>query len=338
MEESDLTIELENFRLAARRFEQLFQGLPIACLGFDLTGTIYEWNKAFERMLDCKSPDLLMSSIFTLLCLSDDQYDRMGDMLDGVARGESYESFEWKIGSADGVRHLLCSMLPKPGPNGTIAGAIFSGLDMTAQKKYEQQIESQLAKINLYSSEIEARRVELEAANQRLACLASTDGLTGLLNHRAFFDALEIATNPQGACRFPVSIVLLDVDDFKSYNDAYGHPAGDEVLRRVALALTAQTRDSDVVARYGGEEFVVLLANSSAEQAVAAAGRMRKAIEKTDWPLRPVTASFGVSTILQPTGAGAEFVALADRALYVSKRNGKNRVHHIGAEEQTRAA
>jgi diguanylate cyclase (GGDEF)-like protein len=288
-------------------------------------------------MLAAHPGQLLMSSLYSIFCVSDSQHEQLGEMLDSVALGGTYENFEWKIASESGIRHVLCSMLPKPGPNGEIVGAILAAVDVTAQKVYELQIEAQLAKINQYSSEIEARKLELEAANRRLEGLASTDGLTGLLNHRAFFDAFELATSQQQA-KFPISVILLDVDDFKSYNDTYGHPEGDVVLRNVARALTSQTRNTDVVARYGGEEFVILLKNTSAERAGMVAERMRAAIEGTRWPHRRVTASFGVATIVDNSENGVDLVAIADQALYVSKRNGKNRVTLAASMEQSRAA
>ncbi len=174
---------------------------------------------------------------------------------------------------------------------------------------------------------LEAERVRLlEEANARLAALATTDPLTGLANRRAFDEALarEAALARRG--NRPVSLVLLDVDHFKAFNDAFGHPAGDAVLRRVADAVRAACRGTDLPARFGGEEFAVLLPATDLGGALALSERFRQAVAAGPWPVQSVTVSAGVSTF----GPGAEdavrLVEAADRALYRAKRAGRNRV------------
>jgi diguanylate cyclase (GGDEF)-like protein len=124
----------------------------------------------------------------------------------------------------------------------------------------------------------------------------------------------------------PLSIIMADVDYFKKYNDSFGHPAGDEVLRMVSKLLQQNARGTDCVARYGGEEFVMVLVNTDTEGAAHVAERIRKAVETHEWKLRPVTLSLGVATLsLEPTTA-AELLSEADFALYRSKQDGRNRV------------
>ncbi len=176
---------------------------------------------------------------------------------------------------------------------------------------------------------LEAERVRLlEEANARLAALAATDPLTGLANRRAFHEALtrEVALADRGAR--PLSLVLVDVDDFKTFNDRFGHPAGDEALQRVAAAIRGCCRGTDVGTRHGGEEFAVLLPGTDTEGAQATAERIRRAVEDTPWPLRAVTVSLGVATLgaYCGDGAGERLVAAADRGLYLAKRNGRNQV------------
>jgi diguanylate cyclase (GGDEF)-like protein len=121
---------------------------------------------------------------------------------------------------------------------------------------------------------------------------------------------------------------MLDVDHFKAYNDAFGHPAGDRVLRGVAAALREGTRTQDVVARYGGEEFVILLPATGAGDALVLAERLRARIAERIWPLRPVTASLGVATTGDGIDGPGALVESADRALYHAKRSGRNRACH----------
>jgi len=170
---------------------------------------------------------------------------------------------------------------------------------------------------------------ELARQNARLAELASIDELTGVKNRRRFHEDLDIWFALWARKKTPpLSLVLLDVDRFKEYNDTFGHPAGDEVLRAVAGMLRDITREHDVAARYGGEEFVVLLPSTSADDAVVIAERLRDRIEQVPWALRAVTASLGVATTDTHITSSAALVEAADRALYHSKRAGRNRVTH----------
>lgn len=172
----------------------------------------------------------------------------------------------------------------------------------------------------------------LQEANDRLAALAATDPLTGLPNRRALHERLDEALAMCGRGGRPVSLVMLDVDRFKQFNDTFGHPEGDGLLKAIAGLLRESSRTGDVPTRYGGEEFAILLPDTEEAGAVIAAERCRRAIEQADWPLRPVTASFGIATVLPPTRADESvahiLIAAADAALYRSKAAGRNRVTH----------
>jgi diguanylate cyclase (GGDEF)-like protein len=181
-----------------------------------------------------------------------------------------------------------------------------------------------------------ARRIlgvqeELVRLNARLEGLATTDGLTGLCNRRQFDQSLQTAASFAARQGLPLSVVLLDVDHFKGYNDTFGHPAGDEVLRGVARLLRGGLREHDLAARYGGEEFAILLPATDSAAGLALAERLRASIQSDLRARRPVTASLGVATATPPSPDVATLVDEADRALYRSKRLGRNRVtHHDG--------
>ena len=168
----------------------------------------------------------------------------------------------------------------------------------------------------------------LHEANAKLEALAIRDGLTGLTNHRGFQDHLHSKFEQLQRESGCLSVVFLDVDKFKNYNDSYGHPAGDEVLRRVAVILESCIKDTDIAARYGGEEFVLVLSNANMHEAVTIAEQCRSAIEAYPWAVCPVTASFGVSTANPEFASGADLITAADQALYHSKTSGRNRVTH----------
>jgi diguanylate cyclase (GGDEF)-like protein len=174
------------------------------------------------------------------------------------------------------------------------------------------------------------RTRELQEANARLERLAVTDGLTGVFNHRRFQEAMQAELLRAERHRRPVSVLMVDVDYFKKVNDAMGHPAGDELLRRLAQVLGADLRQTDLIARYGGEEFAVILPETTKSEAMQVAERMRAAVEErinegATWPTR-VTVSIGVATYPDDGKSGELIVSAADQAMYVAKRQGRNRV------------
>ncbi len=155
--------------------------------------------------------------------------------------------------------------------------------------------------------------------------------MTGLLNHRMFQQKLAEEFERSGRYHTSLSLMLVDVDKFKQFNDTYGHPAGDQVLKQVATVLQSAARGTDWVARYGGEEFVLILPETNEAGALEAAERIRSAIEEAAWPNRPVTISVGVASMRLNTDSPAMLIAEADQAMYVSKEFGRNRVTHHGA-------
>jgi diguanylate cyclase (GGDEF)-like protein len=174
---------------------------------------------------------------------------------------------------------------------------------------------------------------ELERFNETLWDQATRDGLTGLYNHRYFQETLsrEIARSMrQGK---PLSLILLDVDSFKRYNDKHGHQMGDDVLRGIGEILRRRIRKSDIAARYGGEEFVVLLSDVGREQCMQVAEGLREEIAGHPFPgwdtQSPgvVTASFGVAFFPEDGPDPATLIREADRAMYRAKQAGRNRVH-----------
>ncbi len=169
---------------------------------------------------------------------------------------------------------------------------------------------------------------KLARQNERLTELAAVDELTGAKNRRRFREDLDLLFAQADRLGSQLSLIMLDLDHFKEYNDSFGHPAGDEVLHWVGSTLRMAVRSHDVVARYGGEEFVMLLPATAENEALEVAERLRSAIACRPWPHRKMTASLGVGTAGPGTPSAAALVEQADRALYHSKQAGRNRITH----------
>ncbi|HEY6530465.1 MAG TPA: diguanylate cyclase [Cellvibrionaceae bacterium] len=173
---------------------------------------------------------------------------------------------------------------------------------------------------------LKIQQKELTFANAQLKILATIDGLTGLKNRRVFSENIEAEMRRHKRYKTPVSLILLDVDSFKSFNDLFGHPAGDSTLITVAKLIESVTRETDCVARYGGEEFAVLLPETRLKEALQTAERIRIAIANAHWPHRNITVSLGVNTAADDNADVKEFIEATDKALYKSKQNGRNQV------------
>lgn len=189
------------------------------------------------------------------------------------------------------------------------------------------ELDRNATRMQAYQRELEDYQRQIERANAALEEETVSDSLTGVKNRRGFDQALHQELARAQREKTPVSLLMIDIDKFKPFNDQFGHPAGDEALREVARVLDAHARPFDVVARYGGEEFVVILPRVDAAGAVSIAERLRRAIEAAPWPDRAITVSIGAST----TGREPDSTVLldfADGTLYRMKQRGGNQVAH----------
>lgn len=218
----------------------------------------------------------------------------------------------------------------------------------TIRADLEERVRERTRALEARNAELTQLRLALETANQRLKRLVAVDALTGIANRRHFDRALDRELRRARREALPLSLVFLDLDEFKRFNDTYGHSRGDEVLRLVAHTLDETfRRGGDLVARYGGEEFAVVLPGVDGRRAELYAERLRRRVWRLAIPYEVsqvadrVTISGGVATVPPGTLASADdLLRAADKALYRAKCQGRNRIAagKLVAEEADRLA
>jgi len=219
-------------------------------------------------------------------------------------------------------------------PDGVFVAAV--GHDKTADLEF-------LGEIVQLNMQLEEKQTELADANTRLEQLAITDHLTSLYNRHHFFSVVQHIFEEARRYKLPLCCFMIDADYFKNLNDDHGHQFGDHVLRVIADRLRRATRRSDVLARYGGEEFILAAPNTDLKTAAMLAERLRKCIYQEIFVLGPaaarVTISVGYSgTEIVAANAFDDLLRAADKALYLAKQTGRNRVQECQPENAASVA
>jgi diguanylate cyclase (GGDEF)-like protein len=202
-----------------------------------------------------------------------------------------------------------------------VIGAFYVG---AAQQHFYDEEALKLVSTVAYQTAMGIKNAELY---ERTVALAITDGVTGLYTHRYFQERLGEACREYERSLKPFSLVMIDTDHFKAYNDTLGHPEGDKVLREIAALIKSYTRDSDLVCRYGGDEFAVILKDTDKENSVKTSERIREAFQYRfhTYPVK-ITSSIGVANFPEDATNKIDLLSAADTTLYKSKKGGRNRV------------
>jgi diguanylate cyclase (GGDEF)-like protein/PAS domain S-box-containing protein len=302
---------------------QILHGTFIPTFVIDSGHSITHWNRALESMTGLSAAEMIGTRnhwrllypserpLLADLVVENASEETISRFYEGKCRKSSiieaaYEIEDYFPGLE---RWLYFTAAPLTDAHGRIIGAIETLQDITAQKKAEE---------------------ELRQSEQRYRELSITDSLTKLYNSRHFFR--QLANEVERAKRYgiPLSLILLDIDDFKRYNDSYGHLEGDKALRTLSDVVRKNLRVCDSAYRYGGEEFTVILPETDAEDAYSAAERLRKEFENEVLNPLPgtevhLTISIGLSRHL-PDEQPSAFLRRADEGMYTAKKLGKNRV------------
>lgn len=180
--------------------------------------------------------------------------------------------------------------------------------------------------------ELKQKNLQLQNLLKQVEIMAITDQLTGIYNRRQVETILQKEFRTASRYKTPVSCIMIDIDHFKTINDAFGHHAGDAVLKEIAKIIAESAREADIVARWGGEEFIIILPQTKKEEALQAATRILKAIPEHNFPDIPderITVSIGITSIPHPSlniDTEEKLIHTADCALYEAKRKGRNRI------------
>lgn len=323
----DLHASIESLEIASRRFEALFNGLPVGCFTFDSKGMIHEWNGLATEIFGIEGYQAFLNFVWDVLD-PDANGSWSPEIVQQVFQSEKGAEFDWQFVKDDGeIVHLACKVVSLTNKKGDVVAAIAGNLDITARVLAQQQLEEQMRENRNYLKVMERQRLKLQDANRQLRRLAVTDGLTSLTNRRRFNELLEEVLDRAIRQSHTFSVLMFDIDHFKALNDAFGHQAGDEILEKFAEILRETARRYERPARYGGEEFAIILDNCDKTASLIAAERFRGAINSYTWPYREIHASIGCSTF---TGVESvrDLVEQADVALYASKHGGRDQVTH----------
>jgi two-component system cell cycle response regulator len=225
-----------------------------------------------------------------------------------------------------GLRDMYLIFLTSRGDQNHIVAGLHAGANDYVTKPFDRH--ELLARVRV-GAQMVSLHAELAARVRELDALATMDGLTGIANRRTFQARLEAEISRTNRYHPPLALMMLDVDHFKSLNDAHGHQAGDQVLQRMGQLLASSTRNTDLVGRYGGEEFAIILVNTSRAAAEQAAERLLARIQAEPWPYRAVTASIGLASWNSAECSASTLIHQADQALYFAKKNGRNQAKHF---------
>jgi len=294
---------------------KMLELLVIPTFVLDCQGKVIIWNRACERLTAVEAWEVLGTSEHW----RGFYHEQRTTLADLVLR--------------DRLGEPACQRCP--GPDGNLRAENWCDMPRIGRRRYLAADASPIVdNQGKLLAVVETLRdvTDEKCAQVALEQLATRDGLTGLANRRCFDNTLYAEWQRALRQQQPLSLLMVDVDNFKQYNDAYGHIGGDECLQRIAKAVASEMRTNDLVARYGGEEFAVILPNQSLKGAAIVAERIRCRVEQLHMPNlgsegHVVTVSIGAATALAaPGNDSSQLVAAADSALYRAKHMGRNRI------------
>ncbi len=286
----------------------------------DTDGNFMKINQSFEHILGYAIEELVGMNILDLV--HDDEVTAINDAMKDLAAQKPIRRLVTRFQCKDGTDRYIEWNAVQHGKYIYAAAR-----DVTEKRNMEIQL-------NKKNDELIMMTEALKKKNEALELLAVTDELTGLFNRHYFYQKIEEEAERSDRYNEPLSMIILDLDNFKRVNDTWGHLVGDEVLKQTAVIVSHMIRKSDILARVGGEEFVVLMPETDIHGALRAAEKIREALDKNTHPIvGRYTGSFGVAERIKDETFDS-WLQRSDEALYRAKKGGRNRV--VGSDEQVR--
>lgn len=331
MDDADKTAERDAIQSTAVKLERYRNLARISTDWFwetDEDFTIIYMSDSVERITGFSKDTYIGLSRYDLASEETKQTPEWKRHCEQVARREPIKNFEYKHVGANGhTVFLRVNAVPMFHDDGTFRGYLGSTTDISELVMANRALEDVNRQLVERSKELEAAKLEAEK-------LARTDPLTGLHNRRAFFEHAHTIDELANRHKQAYSVIMMDIDHFKSVNDTFGHDVGDRAIKFVAGSVVEIARSSDIAGRIGGEEFGLLLPQTLADSAVNVAERLRRSVaSKTlDVPGERIglTASFGVAQYRGDQDSFQQILNKADQALYEAKRGGRDRVVVLG--------
>lgn len=311
----------ERSQVVPERVRQALDRLSEGLIVLDERGRIVLANQAFAKLIGSAATQLQHQPASRLRWLPEDGAAASLPWMQAIRQAEQQTERMLRYQCTDGTQRIFSVNAAPLGQAGRPRGALATFRDVTHVETHREELERMLGMVR-------SSRDAIKRKNQELEILATQDALTGCLNRRAFFEHFERCWSAARRQITPLACLMLDIDHFKSVNDTYGHPVGDEVLRRVSKVLRELCDENGFVCRYGGEEFCVVVRGADLAAALAVAEQALQAIRDIRFSapaeLR-LTASIGVSELRFDAADMQALINQADASLYVAKREGRDR-------------
>jgi diguanylate cyclase (GGDEF)-like protein/PAS domain S-box-containing protein len=313
--------QINNLTASGEKYRILLDESSDPIFMFDPNGQYLYVNRAFAEGVNRKLDEIIHKKIWDVF--PKDEADKRFAVVKWVFENGETRIIEVRVPRTDGDRYYITTAKPVINTDGKVASVICISKEITERKRMEEELRQANEKLS-------AQLVEIESLHETLREQAIRDPLTGLYNLRFLNESMKREIAQAIRENNSLSVVLMDIDHFKNFNDTHGHKAGDEVLQALGKMLSTQTRAGDIACRYGGEEFMVIMPSAHTEETFKRAEQWRKMFESTQiddkGKLLSATVSAGVATFPDHGSTGDEIWRAADKALYEAKTTGRNRV------------
>ncbi len=318
-------------------YTTLLENTPLEVVVLTSSFTIEEWNKSFYSNHD----HILIGDNYFKSCCGEDFKEIELHPVKRAKKSGNTEAGNIIITESAEQKHYNIIATPILNKIGSIDKILVQSIDRTSQIVMEKKLRRQVQNFNRILKEQDRTtdylisvQKDLQKKGAELERLSITDELTGIHNRRKFNESIKLEALRASRYNHPLSLVLIDIDNFKAINDSFGHPYGDTVLKLLTTVLQLSIRETDIIARYGGEEFAIILPETDHETGLVVSERIRSNIEKRkmcppDGSDINITVSVGLASLSSENIDPKKLIQLTDECLYEAKRLGKNRVESI---------